>query len=204
MGWLSDIAGIGKAVTGIAGLFMDDDEPEGYGEMLSLAREGQKYSRALADPNDPYFKQLEGDESARLGRQFASDIKDLRTQIRRAKARNFGMDLVNPERRDEMVMKAFTQDRETRRDRARANVRAYLSSALGANRGAAASFAPVASMSSAMQGAKRSRYASGLEALFGGMESLDGGFNFGQPPKVNVNWNSPGQMTEEQNRVWIR
>ncbi len=123
MGWLSDIAGIGSLVGGVVGMFADDDEPEGYNEMLASTREAQRLSGILSDPNSPEFKARETEEMGTLNREFAEGVKNWRTQVKRERARNWGTWLTDPERQDETVEKAFARNRETLRTKARDNVR---------------------------------------------------------------------------------
>lgn len=200
MGLFSTIANVGGAAAGIWSLFQKDDPPEASKEQLAAARRAAEFS-AMLDPNSPQHKALLAEEEARLGTAFAGDLKDLFTADRRAKARGTG-GIINPERRDETFGQMFSRDRDSRRLRARDNVRSYLAQATGAMSGIPGMFAGPANMQSGYQQQNTMDQASGFNALFNSMRALDG-----TPTRLNINmgnakpWKNPDTYSYDTPRT---
>lgn len=135
-----------------------DDVP---GEVRQAGRDISRIARALADPEDPMFQRLAAQEEGIITRDYARALRELGTANLRQTARTGGLGILNPERRDEALAGAFAKSLADRKQAARNQARAYLSSALTANRAVAGAFAPQI----AADQRDRERQASGMQYL---------------------------------------
>lgn len=155
---LGDIVEAGAAIkTGIDLFTGDDDVP---GEVRRAGQDVSRIARALADPDDPMFQRLAGQEEGIITRDYARALRELGTANLRATART-GQGILNPERRDEALAGAFAKSLADRKRAARQQAREYLSGALQANQAVAGAFAPQI----AADQRERERRASGMQFL---------------------------------------
>lgn len=155
---IGDLVEIGGAIKTGIDLFDGDDVPS------SVKRAGEDISRiarALMDPDDPLFQKIAAQEEGIITRDFARALKDLGTANLRQMGRTGGMGVLDPERRDEALAGAFAKSFTDRKQMARDQARAYLSSALTANQAVAGAFAPMI----AADQREREQRASGMQFL---------------------------------------
>lgn len=166
-----------------------DDVP---GEVRQAGRDVSRIARALTDPNDPLFLELAQEEEGIITRDFAKALRDLGTANRRMMGRTGGMGILNPERRDEALAGAFAKSFADRKQAARDQARAYLGSALQANRAVAGSFAPMI----AENQRERERQASGMQMLLDLFQQPQQGISFDvdvtNPPGLSFNYGGFG------------
>ena len=169
---LGDVVEIASAVkTGIDLFGGDDDVPS---EVRQAGRNVSAIARALQDPTDPMFQELAAEEEGLITRDFIKALREVGVENQRQMARTGGMGILDPERRDEALAGAFAKSLADRKQAARDQARAYLSSALTANQAVAGSFAP---MISAEQ-RERERQASGMQFLLDLFPQQSSGINF--------------------------
>lgn len=169
----SDALGAGALALGAYSMFRgDSDTDKAYRGVLD---EQARLTRALSDPNDPYFRQLEAQERDKARREFTDQLNQIAVKARRQSARTGGMGLIDPERRDEFLSSAMLRGEAQVNDLARERAREFLRSALGANSGLGQSYA------AASQGANasRNRWLGGAEIALRGADKLFGNKTFG-------------------------
>lgn len=161
-----------------------DDVPS---EVSQAARDTSAIARALLNPDDPLFQKLAQQEEGIITRDFSRALRELGTANVRQAARTGGLGILNPERRDEALAGAFAKSFADRKQAARDQARAYLSSALTANRAVAGTFAPQI----AADQAQREQRASGMQFLLDlfGQQQQGGGINF------DVNLRNPPNLS---------
>lgn len=159
LGPVGDIFETAAAIkTGIDLFAGDDDVPS---EVRQAGRDVSAISRALMDPNDPLFQRIAAEEEGLITRDFARALRDFGVQNVRQMVRTGGFGMTDPERRDEALAGAFAKSLADRKQAARDQARAYLGSALTANRAVAGAFAPMISENQR----QREREASGMQFL---------------------------------------
>ena len=181
-GFLSDVGNIVQGAAGIASLFGDRDEPEANQQASRAINEAIKLAKASANPNSRAFKNLVAleEESNRLSAIKA--IQDFLKQNQRNIARGGISGVVNPERRDESVMKALARSFVDARERARIQARNTLSNAASSLTGSGQALNPVANIQNQISTTNDKRRADLGQAIGAGISSLDGLFDRGYAP----------------------
>ena len=189
---------------GLISSFKKKKNPPGYEQMVANSEFANKVRDALADPNNPWFKQLVGDEESRMRGDYASSLKDLRNADLRARRRGGGF--LNPERADSAIAMSFAKGAQDIQTQARVNARSYLASALQANQAGFGSFAQATGVAAKTQAQNQNSRAGGLEALLRGMKTMDGSSSkMTQWPAVNVNVGNAGPYQQPfagSNKQW--
>lgn len=156
---LSDVVELGSAIKTGFDLFAGDDGVPS--EVRRAGRDVSAIARALQNPDDPLFQRLAQQEEGIITRDFSRALREVGTANLRQSARTGGLGILDPERRDEALAGAFAKSVADRKQAARDQARAYLSSALTANQAVAGAFAPQI----AADQSQRERRASGMQFL---------------------------------------
>ena len=187
-GFLKDVGDLVTGVSGIAGLFGDKDEPRASQAGEDALNEAIRLAKASADPNSKAFRNLVALEDEALRSAAVRQIPDYLKQAQGSRARGGFGGFVNPERRDETVMKALARSFQDAQDVARGNARATLQNAAGVLTGAGAGMQPIAQTQLTVQNQEAKRRLDLGDAIGAGIKGLGGILNerFPSPvPKPN-------------------
>lgn len=171
-GFLKDVGDIVTGVSGIASLFGGPGSPAGSDQMQYALEEAIKLAKASAQPGSKQFKNLVKLEEEANRIAAVENIQRYLRQNQRAIARGDISGVVNPERRDESVMRALGRAFQDAELMAREKASGTLRAAAGALTGAASAAAPIVSVQNQLGMGEAKRRADLGQAVGAGLSSL--------------------------------
>lgn len=191
-GFLKDVGNIVTGVSGVASLFGDKDEPRASKQSSAALNEAIKLAKASADPNSPEFQNLARLEEENLREAAVKQIQEFLEQNQRNVARGGISGIVNPERRDEAVMKSLAQAFQGAKQSARLSARQTLANAAGSLTGAGKGLYAPAVIQNTIQDQNTRRRAGLGEAIGDSLGALGGAMNNWFPDKQESPIPKPG------------
>lgn len=168
MGWFSfgDALGGANLALGAYGLFSGSQNSK---KAAKQAEQEAQRIRAISDDianEGPMFQAQYNSQKGRIDRDFANNIKTLRTRSQRDIARTGGVGFLTPERQDEAIASSLLRGQIDNQEMAKNKAREVLLNSIG-----------VAQQTQAMRNQANQYQQQGQQQLYGGLSSLLYGAN---------------------------